>query len=183
MRQSLLLGILAIALHPVVGALVGLTFQYRARRQPRIEPERLEHGADHLGEVSPQHRIRNVDGVDALLGEPRPPPLLLGAQHRDDVGDGARVVLGAGIAHRVGPAPPDPGLHGAPERHRLRHHVRPVHVDEHGIGADDVADGRQQAGRRSGPAGPSARSSSSGVWFHISLPPHTPFGVRPTVRM
>ena len=28
-----------------------------------------------------------------------------------------------------------------------------------------------------------ARFSSSGVWFHISLPPHTPFGVLPTVRM
>ncbi|SKU03053.1 Uncharacterised protein [Mycobacteroides abscessus subsp. abscessus] len=30
---------------------------------------------------------------------------------------------------------------------------------------------------------PSARFSSSGVWFHMSLPPQMPFGVRPTVRM
>ena len=54
----------AVAIHPVVGALIGLAFQHRLRRQPRIEPERLEDRTDHLGEVAPQHGIRNVDRLD-----------------------------------------------------------------------------------------------------------------------
>ncbi len=124
------LGVGAVAVHPFVGALVGLAFQHRRRRQPRIQPERLEHGADDLGEVAPQHRVRHVDRFDVLLGEPVAPTHLLRPQHRDDVRDGTRVVLGAGVADGIGPAAPHPGLHGPPERHRLRDHVGPVDVDQ-----------------------------------------------------
>ena len=74
------------------------------------------------------------------------------------------MVLGAGVAHRVGTATPHPGLHGPPERHRLRHHVGPVDVDQHRV-ASRRRRGSPTAGRcRSGPAGPrrAAAAAASG---------------------
>ena len=72
-------------------------------------------------------------------------PCLLGPQHGDDVSDRPRVIVGARVADRIGPAPPHPRLHGPPERHRLRDHVGSVDVYEHRLLADDVADRGQQA--------------------------------------
>jgi len=40
---------------------------------------------------------------------------------------------------------------------------------------------RRVSPERSG--NPAARCRSSGVWFHINLPPQMPFGVRPELRM
>ena len=113
--------------------------------EPRVEAERFEHPADDLGQIAPQHRVGDVDGFDVLLGEPGAPALFLGVQHGDHVGDGAGVVLGAGVADRVGPAAPHPGLHGPPERHRLRDHVGPVDMDQDGVASDHIPDRRQQA--------------------------------------
>ncbi len=111
-------------------------------------PESLPARGHHV--VRLRHRTGRTRrcGSTSFLLEPGPPALLLGPQHGDDVCDGPGVILGAGVAHRVGPSTPDPGLHRAPERHGLGHHVGPVDVHQHRIGADDVADGRQQAGAR-----------------------------------
>ena len=133
-----------VAVHPFVGALIGLALQHRRRREPRILSERLEDGADDLGEVAPENRVGDLDRLDVLLVEPGAPALLLFAQHGDDMCDRVGVILGTGVAHRIGPAAPDPGLHGAPERNRLGHNVGPVDMDENRIAADDVADGREQ---------------------------------------
>ena len=143
--SPLLLGVCAVAVHPFVGALIGLALQHRPRRQLGVEPQRLEDGADHLGQVAPQHRIRHLERLDFFLGEPVLPALFLFAQHRDDVCDGAGVVGGACVAERIRPAAPYPRLHCPPERHRLRHHVRPVDVNEQRFLAHDVTNRGQQA--------------------------------------
>ena len=115
------------------------------RAQAAILAECLENVADDLSEVAPQHRIRDLDRVDILFGEPGPPAFVLLAQHRHDVGDRAGVVLGAGVPSRIGPPAPDPGLHGTPERNRLGDSVGPVDVDQDRIAADDVADRGEKA--------------------------------------
>ncbi|CQA12783.1 Uncharacterised protein [Mycobacteroides abscessus] len=59
--------------------------------------------------------------------------------------DGAGVVLGPRITHRVGTAAPDSGLDRAPKRDSLRHNVRSVYVHQYRVAADDVADGGEEA--------------------------------------